>query len=621
MNSIDQNYIYKIEYDESCPQLKQSEKIIIPLKPHQSAALHKAVLFEKYGKVNYNISSSEIVNYTNTRHFPTICGNFSIKTNIGILGDIVGYGKTLTALSIIATMPSNEIKKTNMITYSYSNKNSNYANYANFSAKCLKKNNMNPESIINTTLVIVPRGPVFIQWLDTIKNYTTLKCLQIDSIITIRKHFPSAGSTFKTLKEFFEKYDIVLIKSTMLNIFLTTYHLSDTTVFGWDRIMIDEAPDIISKIPIFNFKFLWLISGTYSLLIERAYNSRTNMMIAFRDIISETRLPLLLIKGNREFVEKSFNVPPAITYQYICHLPRRIAIVHPFLNPHVQERINANDYKGAIHEMGGLNENEDDMIELVTKEIKRDICNKEKELVYFTTLDLPEDQKKVRLESLNKDLEKLNEKFKNLLERISNLSQKQCPICYEDFSNPVVLQCSHVVCGNCLLNWMKNGHVCPVCRFDIASNKLIAIVDEKEDENIIKNNEENNIKIKSKEDTIIDIINNNPNGKFLIFSRIDNTFLSLIEKLHNNNITFADIKGSTSAMMNILERFKTGSLKVIMLNTYHAGSGIDISFATDVIIFHSMGLDKTQAIGRAQRVGRTSTLNIHELFYPHEIVN
>jgi len=32
-----------------------------------------------------------------------------------------------------------------------------------------------------------------------------------------------------------------------------------------------------------------------------------------------------------------------------------------------------------------------------------------------------------------------------------------------------------------------------------------------------------------------------------------------------------------------------------------------------------MGLDKTQAVGRAQRVGRTSPLTIHNLCYPHEL--
>jgi SNF2 family DNA or RNA helicase len=72
-------------------------------------------------------------------------------------------------------------------------------------------------------------------------------------------------------------------------------------------------------------------------------------------------------------------------------------------------------------------------------------------------------------------------------------------------------------------------------------------------------------------------------------------------------------------MMNVLDRFKSGKLNVILLNTQYAGSGIDINYATDVIIFHSMGIDKQQAIGRAQRVGRDKILYIHNLCYEDEI--
>lgn len=90
-------------------------------------------------------------------------------------------------------------------------------------------------------------------------------------------------------------------------------------------------------------------------------------------------------------------------------------------------------------------------------------------------------------------------------------------------------------------------------------------------------------------------------------------------RMSNMGISHAEIKGSTSTMMRILEQFRNHELKVILLNTYHAGSGIDMSCATDVVIFHNMGLDKMQAVGRAQRVGRTTPLHIHNLCYPDEM--
>jgi SNF2 family DNA or RNA helicase len=100
---------------------------------------------------------------------------------------------------------------------------------------------------------------------------------------------------------------------------------------------------------------------------------------------------------------------------------------------------------------------------------------------------------------------------------------------------------------------------------------------------------------------------------------VDAAFSKITEILINNNITHACLKGNTNQMMNILNNFKYGNTNVILLTTQYAGSGIDISIATDVIILHSMDADKQQAIGRAQRVGRIAPLKVHNLCYEHEL--
>ncbi len=76
----------------------------------------------------------------------------------------------------------------------------------------------------------------------------------------------------------------------------------------------------------------------------------------------------------------------------------------------------------------------------------------------------------------------------------------------------------------------------------------------------------------------------------------------------------------TGKTSNLIESyFKNGLINVILLTTQYAGYGIDINYATDVIIFHSMAVDKQQAIGRAQRVGRTHNLIVHNLCFEHEL--
>jgi hypothetical protein len=385
----------------------------------------------------------------------------------------------------------------------------------------------------------------------------------------------------------------------------------------WKRIMLDEAHDIINKIPLLKYYYLWLISGTYQELCRKNINSHFSLLYLIKDFLNDEYINLMLIKCTKDFVKNSFNIPTPIEKYYLCKLSIQISAIRNFISPSILEKINANDISGAIKELGGKNETESNIIDLVTKEIKRDISNKEKEREYIESLEISIDSKNARLKNNENELNILNEKLNNLTDRISELSTKICPICMDYYSNPVLLECTHSYCGSCLLNYINNNNnakSCPMCRKLITPDKIIAITD------IETINNDNDIKILSKEDTFLNIINNKPFGKFLVFSRIDNGFSKIIEKMNNNNIPFAILKGSTSHMINILNKFKNGEIKIILLNTQYAGSGIDINFATDVIIFHSMGLDKQQAIGRAQRVGRIDELYIHNLCYEHEML-
>lgn len=624
--SLNKEHVYDIEIQTSDPNLIQPENINIPLKPHQLAALHKMYLMEKHGKVFYNVADpSRHIMDIHSRRSISIRGNFNIKSNVGILGDIVGYGKTLTALGIIdannitpkvaneGETPSvaGSIYQDPEMVYSY-----NSRNYANFTATCEKTDTLPQERFIRTTLIVVPRGPVYVQWENAIRQQTKLKAISLDSLPVIRKLCPASGSSATVIKNFFEKYDIVLVKNTALKTLMDHYETPsyiNHPITAWDRIMIDEAHDIISKMPIFSFKFMWLISGTYQSIINRAFGSRSQMSYAIRDLLTEERFNLILIKGDPNFVKSSFTVPQPVELSYLCALPSNITALQPFLNSNIREMINANDIKGAIREMGGTNESEEEIVDLVTRELQREINNKQREIQFYTEMDMPQDQKDARILHVTNEINHLNEKMTNLRERVTLLSDKNCSICYDNFKSPILLPCTHVFCGSCLLFWMRNGSTCPECRTPIESRGLIAIVKQEE-----KTNDDRPV-ILSKEHTLLKLLRDKPAGRFLVFSRVDNGFWRLANMLRDNNIPFSELKGSTSQMMRILDRFKEGELRIILLNTYYAGSGIDISCATDLVLFHNMGIDSVQAIGRAQRVGRTEPLHIHTLLYSTEM--
>ncbi len=535
--------------------------------------------------------------------------NIIIRTNIGILGDKVGYGKTLLGLALIASNKLDNIHINPIYMKNFASHH--HYNYLNISVS----NNLIQKSlnIINSTLVIVPRGPVFVQWEKTIIEKTNLKMISITNMNFIKGNLPKFnGSNQKEIIEYFESFDLVLIKNTTLKI-LIDFYSGCQFIKNWKRMMVDEAHDIINKIPTFmNYYFLWLITGTYNDIFTKTGYS--HYISGVKDLLNKNSISSIIVKNSNDFIKNSFDIPEPTEKYYLCKLPTNYHIAKKFLNTSVLEKINANDFAGAIRELGGKNETEDNIIELVSKDLKRGLFNLEMERTFIQSQDINEDDKELKINNINIKIEIQNSKIKELTDRIKSFKENSCAICMDDLRNPVLLECTHLFCGKCIFTWYNrnNNRNCPTCRNSIGDFKKITAIINKEE-----NKEKEDIF--SKEETLLKIIDKKPDGKFLVFTKVDNGFDIFKKKLNDANITFELLKGTTSHMLNVLERFKNGITKIILLNTQYAGSGIEINYATDVIIFHSMGLDKQQAIGRAQRVGRTSVLNIHNLCYEDEM--
>lgn len=587
---------YSLELSHEDPSAAQPSKIKTPLKPHQRVALAKALQVERTGNLFYK--PNNLSRYSSP---------FKIHTNVGIIGDIVGYGKTLIAASIIAENPTSSIAQDS---YKIT------AAYTQTSYTIIEQPREYP-SYISTTLIIVPRGPVFTQWIECLQTDTSLNFVALDSVHTMKRVLPGEGLPKEEIIREFNKFDAILIKDTMVKKLLEKYTIpyQNHPLYAWERIMVDEAHLTLYTIPFMHFKFLWMITSSYPALRYR-YTNRACLSCSIR-FLDDELIRLVLVKNNPDFVHQSFELPSVQENYYMCQIPNHISAIQPFLQPEIQNRINAGDIQGAIRAMGGREETENELVTLVTQDINREIANREREQTYIQSLDISSDSKEARLKTIQEALNGLNERRDALKERITAISTQTCSICYENFSSPVMLKCTHIYCGNCLVQWMRNqrgSRACPTCRQPIQSSELVAIVDTP------TNQSRNEVqKLKSKEDQVMEIIHSKPQGKFLIFSNYDANFWKIMRRLENERITNIEMKGSTSVMVKNLDAFRRGEIRVILLNTHHAGSGIDISCATDVIIYHSMGLEKIQAVGRAQRVGRTSPLTVHNLRYPSEL--
>jgi SNF2 family DNA or RNA helicase len=608
---------YDIELDSNSMRCAQPSKIKKILKPHQLACLYKAIYMENVGTITYKNRDAMI----------------KISTNIGIIGDIVGYGKTLTALSIIAHNPLENIHINSAKVHSFhSNRAYNY-----FTAETVNSNLPNMDNMINSTLIIVPRGPVYVQWEKTLKESTDLKYIAIEDLNFIKKNMPLINTPDRAhdIIDYFNQFDVVLIKNTTLDRLLEYYNYSDSNakylIYNWRRIMIDECHDIINKIEIFNYLFIWLISGTYFNMCHKISSSSYSQYYNIKDILREDYINYILVKCNKEFVKESFKIPPIIEYYHLCKMSKYLKVIKKYINSAILDKINANDISGAIKDLGGKNETEEGMAALICADMNKNLSNKHREREYIVSLDIAEDSKTNRLKTIDNEIVSIEGKIKDLTERITEINNKICSICLDNVTQPIILECTHIFCGGCLFQFLNANTLgtitkkCPDCRAEIKSTEnLTAIVSIKDSNaitnDIVKDDNKSLIGkgILNKEDTLLEILKNKPDGKFIVFSRVD-VFTNIIKILVSNGITFAELKGNTSHMMNVLKDFKNGIINVILLTTQYAGYGIDINYATDVIIFHSMAVDKQQAIGRAQRVGRTNNLIVHNLCFEHEL--
>lgn len=106
-----------------------------------------------------------------------------------------------------------------------------------------------------------------------------------------------------------------------------------------------------------------------------------------------------------------------------------------------------------------------------------------------------------------------------------------------------------------------------------------------------------------------------PSKKVLIYCSYSSLVDSLNQHLEENNYWSFPLEGSSSARMEKISKFKAADTDIYLVcNSIQNSAGIHLPETTDIIIFHELE-DKydTQVIGRAQRIGRKTSLHIHRI--------
>jgi hypothetical protein len=573
------------------------------------------------------------------------CSGEIFYSPYAILGDSVGVGKSLMVLSHIAristitpiyqrtTMGANSTLST------FSIKNTAFTDISE--AGCL---------------IIVPHT-LFRQWADYIKKQTNLRHVLLDK----KKAYTHENFTTEIMGA-----EVVLVSNTQYKEFSMWQKERNIT---WKRAFIDESDTIhiVNGYPRPEARFTWFITASWMNMmfpnetiymqqqalhthvfsdsapffhlkpyfqdiynINRPYSYMRYSMTSYnflRDVFNNShRLrSRLVVRCDDSYVQQSISLPLLYRSNVICRAPLNQRIVSQVVPTEVQQLLHGGDVTGAIAALGVKTEEVTSIVEAVTKNLQKELARHKATYEFKSAMEYSTTQaKEAALKSLEEKMQRTEDSIRSIQERIEGFRNDACPICFDEPQEPLITPCcSRVFCGQCILTCVTRKAICPMCRANIVISKLTKVVDSIDTTQIVTTSESSASAeevTEKKPDALLRLFRENPTGRFLVFSRYDNPFTAIEEAITTLGVRVKQLKGNKDAIAATLRAFQGGDLRCLLLNSHYAGSGLNITAATHVVLLHAMTHEEEkQILGRAYRMGRTEPLHFIRLLHADEL--
>ena len=621
INSI--NKAYERSLTEQSERADAPAEIKIPLKPHQTALLAGMERLE-----------------TELRSGVAAPDGTTFYSRYAILGDAVGAGKSLTVLGHIARMKTKTLPSP-----AYYHKHSTPYLYSTWSGE--------QKHALTGTLIIVPHS-LYRQWSEYITTQTTLKVAFCKSRTFLNDE--------KVAAEKMAAADAVLVSNTIYDDLQT---VANTYNIHWKRIFIDEVDNIqISRNKAqLHADFVWFISATWIPCIssQTTYISTSTLdyYISHGDInldavhddfkanfiapnikqrsqyIIDSRWTsiaffsaflnrhpqryLLVLRTTDKFRNMSLALP-AINVDVIkCKGNGQHKLVDTLLSSHINEMIHAGDISGALVQLGVPESTPMSLIEAVTMNQQKELRRLESTLEFKKGLEYSTAAlKEAALSALEIKITSLKEQITSFEKRIHEIDKDNCTICYEPYTNTTCVPCcKQLFCGSCILQSLKQRPACPMCRAQLKVSDLkvikAAVTTKKQVAPI-------DATLFDKPVALLKLIEANPNGRFIVFSRHENPFDTIVETLEASQAKVAHVKGNKDVIYSLIEKFREGTVNVLLLNSEHFATGMNLEAATHVVLYHGnmSPNERQQIIGRAHRLGRKGPLTVVQMLHENE---
>lgn len=651
------------ELTEDDPRSPNPQGININLKPHQQTLLARCIEYE----------NSTIKLKTFHELSPHVDERDYFKTSMGILGDRVGSGKSYVILSLII---SNDItQKNNIVIKSHGINKVMY--YLHDKTTSIKTNLLVvPHNLAAQWEYYIKTFGGGLKY-KVIKTQKALEGLINDAIhpnssddsedepdeievinvkVDINKVMNNGASSSMTgekpkvhLKpaDIIDNYDLLVVTSTLYNKLAQFFY---THRMKLQRAIYDEIDSLnVPGCKHVDANFFWFVTASYgNVLYPKGQNKYEpsigryvwyangikhsgflkNILMDLYYNISRNLMKVLVVKNSESYVESSLLLPEMVSHYIQCKTPYAINILNGVVDRNILNYLNADDIQGALQYVNPSHKsNENNIISRVIEKYTRQVTNLNIQLnaakEYFYD---SENEKTEAIQRIEKQLEQVQRKIDTITERIK--TNDLCTICYETVEKKTVTACcQNTFCFKCINLWLVQRKSCPLCKIPMHISDLYVIDNDiqdtvEEDIEVEEDIDPSKPNIKNDKYQNLELILNNldENAKLLIFSAYENSFTNVIPILNRLNIQFDYLKGNGYQIQATIERYKNGTVKVLLVNTRQYGSGLNLENTTDIILFHKFDTEiEKQVIGRAQRFGRKEPLHVHYLLYENEM--
>lgn len=574
-----------VELNADSPAIQQPDDIDIPLKPHQLTAVHKCLEMER-DPVRIN-------------------DNMMVRTKIGIIGDDCGSGKSFCVMALLV---DTTMRDDNILQHSF----------------CRNKFIIESQDMtkrIKTKLLLIPHS-LLNQWTGYLKLIKNRNYVVIGKNTTLRE----------VVSKGIASYDFIVVTSTMFKGLLE--QVTNESI-KFDRFIVDEA-DQIKITPCYmdiEASFYWFVSacpvnfihpsgmrlldanGRFFTCKQVTGIKHTGYIRNMFSEISHTALVhSVVVKNEDAYVRASFTLMDVIVNTIRCKSSQAINVLFGIVNKNIMNCLNADDMEAAMGFISAQRKgNETNVISMLMEKFERNLANIGLELDFNNLLHHESAEVKTRvIERIEKEMEKVRMDVENVKRRLTETHT--CCICYDDIEKKAIVPCcSNAFCFKCINTWMSTKQSCPLCKHRITSDSIYVVHEDTTSVigEITLDKYQNLEKIMKTFGS---------DRRVLIFSEFDQSLEKIKHILSGCNMTFSNFKGHSASIARTIDNYKKGAVQVILANTHEFGYGMNLEMTTDVVMFHRFSEDVTrQAIGRAQRSGRTTQLNVWKLLHDNEM--